>query len=697
LNQLCFYRHTLSEILFLAYANHKETPEDIMKRLWIGRIVLLMAVLVLVDMPVQGQQKESKPPAKTPPAKTVSMPDLTVADLQTDSNCRLWVTLKNQGKGAIPAKDYGGILLAVTVDQRTHTVPLAKADRSRKLASPGGELRVDTGVDIMQSAMVSAEVDPGKGVVAESNEQNNTRRGKLVSRCAAGTKPVNRMQPGVAAEKTEQVKISALEVKKGQVVVVLEREGKTPLDPSQASTARVELYMNGERKSWPLLHMDPNLRGLNGPRGRAVFATGLALQNPQQVRALLMNGNNEQRSLMALLGPEVQAVSEGQLRPKEPANPEEGTDGSYQPRAMVIMPRGGETWHPGETHDVSWGVAPMDHDPITHWSIGLISDSAHYNVCTSGGACSQTDPNLVSFNPTTRIYTARFTVPALGEVPMGSYRFFVSGGCATASGIDDGCVRDGESLGDVHIALPEGLLEAAGNALLGPDVEPSSIPSRVYVGSFVRLEWNSDAPAPSPGNPIGPRYELALYQGAQLVREFGHVGPRGTFDWVVGDWCALEEDGVTRCLCNEADIRTGENFYIRLTRTTNAHVSAEWGPLSILWPRITVTSPAHSNSYQIGTHWNFQWNTEGLESSGRMAELVLYEETGARLFPIGHVPVREGNFFWTVGRMERPEFQVPAADTGRDVLPGNYFIRVELMGCANAIHGDSAIMRLFEL
>jgi hypothetical protein len=165
---------------------------------------------------------------------------------------------------------------------------------------------------------------------------------------------------------------------------------------------------------------------------------------------------------------------------------------------------------------------------------------------------------------------------------------------------------------------------------------------------------------------------------------------------VVGNWCALEADGVTPCDCNTTGVRTGTNFYLRITRTNNDYVVAEWGPLRIAWPVIHVARPTGHSPLLFGHLYQVAWTTDGLQGSTRMVELALYNEAGERLFPIGHAPLNEGWFTWQAGRRELPEFSVPAADTGRDVNAGRYHIRVEVMGCASHVAGGSPWFDLVE-
>ncbi|AEA33829.1 hypothetical protein [Hippea maritima] len=123
------------------------------------------------------------------------LPDLTVKDIAIDKNCRIWVTIKNNGPGSLPNYNTkaGQALIKFYVGSKNNGYRLSYIDRNKKLSKPNGTLRITPPgslgtIPLYQSKKVTVIVDAFVNRIQETNENNNKMTKKL--RCFPGqTKP----------------------------------------------------------------------------------------------------------------------------------------------------------------------------------------------------------------------------------------------------------------------------------------------------------------------------------------------------------------------------------------------------------------------------------------------------------------------------------------------------------------------------
>jgi hypothetical protein len=109
---------------------------------------LLAAALLAGPAVVEGAGKKDESTAKRPAAAskaTVALPDLVVDEVGLDRRCRVWVRVRNQGRGAVPPAELRGAEVAVA--GRKKAVPLARAGAPGALVRPGGTVQVSTALE----------------------------------------------------------------------------------------------------------------------------------------------------------------------------------------------------------------------------------------------------------------------------------------------------------------------------------------------------------------------------------------------------------------------------------------------------------------------------------------------------------------------------------------------------------------------
>lgn len=113
------------------------------------------------------------------PALAASLPDLVVTDIAIDGDCRLSVTVANQGAGTLPATAYqepGGATIDFQKDGANFGGwGLSTIDPQRVLANPGGSVTWHRPEPkLVGTAEIRVTADAFRNVVAESNENNNS-------------------------------------------------------------------------------------------------------------------------------------------------------------------------------------------------------------------------------------------------------------------------------------------------------------------------------------------------------------------------------------------------------------------------------------------------------------------------------------------------------------------------------------------
>ena len=106
------------------------------------------------------------------------LPDLVVSNVEIDSDCRLRITLQNQGAGPLAPSAYqapGGATVAFYKDGATFGGwGLATIDPQRALSAPGGTVTwLRAAPKLVGTAQIRVVADAHRNVVAEANENNN--------------------------------------------------------------------------------------------------------------------------------------------------------------------------------------------------------------------------------------------------------------------------------------------------------------------------------------------------------------------------------------------------------------------------------------------------------------------------------------------------------------------------------------------
>lgn len=112
----------------------------------------------------------------------IPLPDLVVSALTLDKQCRVIVTLRNNGKGPVPEETFRRGQVRMMVGARQMSIPLIKADPKGILKALGSEIKVNSGLLLDKAALVQAEVDSTRQI-AESDEGNNRRSATLTPHC----------------------------------------------------------------------------------------------------------------------------------------------------------------------------------------------------------------------------------------------------------------------------------------------------------------------------------------------------------------------------------------------------------------------------------------------------------------------------------------------------------------------------------
>lgn len=124
------------------------------------------------------------------------LPDLVITDVSLDSNCRVLVSVANQGTGPLPdtvwteqTPSSSSLYLRQAAASSGGGITLWKLDPGRQLQRPGGSARWYSGLVISATQQLDASVDH-TAAVNESNESNNSKRVTLTCADSATLAPL---------------------------------------------------------------------------------------------------------------------------------------------------------------------------------------------------------------------------------------------------------------------------------------------------------------------------------------------------------------------------------------------------------------------------------------------------------------------------------------------------------------------------
>lgn len=127
---------------------------------------------------------------------TPSNPDMTLAALEIDSECRARLTIRNIGQAALGNVQHGNTLVFRTIDGASKgTIRLADMDASRQSAVQGGSATWTDWPEFkpVNEARYRLAVPAG----SDADTGNNERSVTVPDRCKSGSKPVSPLKSGI--------------------------------------------------------------------------------------------------------------------------------------------------------------------------------------------------------------------------------------------------------------------------------------------------------------------------------------------------------------------------------------------------------------------------------------------------------------------------------------------------------------------
>lgn len=127
---------------------------------------------VQIDFPVAGEIVYR--PGEGP------LPNLIISDIRLDERCKTLVTVSNVGAGPLPIyywKRFKPVLKLFKNGELWGEVDIRFFDYQQKLSSPGGEAVYNTGIRVIDSAKIRAQVETGNRVFEEDKADNSKEVG----------------------------------------------------------------------------------------------------------------------------------------------------------------------------------------------------------------------------------------------------------------------------------------------------------------------------------------------------------------------------------------------------------------------------------------------------------------------------------------------------------------------------------------
>lgn len=127
---------------------------------------------------------------------TPSNPDMTLASLEFDNECRARLTIRNIGQAALGNVQHGSTLVFRTIDGVSKgTIRLADMDSSRQSAAVGGSVTWADWPEFkpVNEARYRLAVPAG----SDADTGNNERSVSLPDRCKAGSSPASPLKSGI--------------------------------------------------------------------------------------------------------------------------------------------------------------------------------------------------------------------------------------------------------------------------------------------------------------------------------------------------------------------------------------------------------------------------------------------------------------------------------------------------------------------
>ncbi|ARM31502.1 CARDB domain-containing protein [Prosthecochloris sp. HL-130-GSB] len=264
-----------------------------MKRFRLITAVLLvfMCAVAVTWSPVASAQQKLLP---VNPAVTAFLPDLVVDDIRLDKECRVVVTVKNNGPGtlrdnvwSVHTPKSAGVYLRIN-GKPWGGATIWKFDPSKSLQKPGGTATYTSNLKVSGSALIEAEVDLWNEVT-ERNESNNIGKEQLLCKAVAGTvtavpAPLPlKLLPDLVVEEIwldEQCRVNARLKNHGPGA--LPDEVYTVHTPESAG---IYFWQNGRRWGGATIwKLDPQ-RSLQQPGGTATYTSSLKVSGTANIMA----------------------------------------------------------------------------------------------------------------------------------------------------------------------------------------------------------------------------------------------------------------------------------------------------------------------------------------------------------------------------------------------------------------------------
>ncbi|MBW1997280.1 MAG: hypothetical protein JRJ29_04860 [Deltaproteobacteria bacterium] len=239
---------------------------------------------MLIVYPVAGETEQGATPI---------YPDLAIAGIGLDANCRVQMTITNKGPGRLAPVFWTRDIPTVRLYRNGRSwggANLKVVDPQQNLRRVGGQAVYRSNLKVSGSETIKVVINPGPRL-REANTQNNTREVRL--RCRGASRP--------------DLAVKEIRVVGGcKVAVTIVNAGPGDLPDAawqQGSSPTVYLYRNG--RSWGganLIGIDRTKR-LRRPGGEVQYVSNLRVSGTERIKAMVDFNNtlregNETNNIM---------------------------------------------------------------------------------------------------------------------------------------------------------------------------------------------------------------------------------------------------------------------------------------------------------------------------------------------------------------------------------------------------------------
>lgn len=125
-------------------------------------------------------------------------PDLFVAEMNLNKDCKLWIKITNKGKGRINSLKHKQSTIGLKIGKKSLAdIKLSEIDPKGKLTKPNGSVMYNTQIKLSKAKKIKLVLDNNKKI-RESDETNNIKSIKLIPDC--GSKSLNKTNQSTYAQ-----------------------------------------------------------------------------------------------------------------------------------------------------------------------------------------------------------------------------------------------------------------------------------------------------------------------------------------------------------------------------------------------------------------------------------------------------------------------------------------------------------------